>query len=367
VRYLVRCGWLRLETAHDFTRVCILPDYAVHLLGMFSTLAVSATPPLHGLLYSIHDLLQAAASEPRTPAAATRIAEAHRQSLLLQQGFMALQHNIGLHIEHALQQFKSSAALKRFFERYRGEILDPLFRQLWAGDEVARLSSATVQALTHLEQRVPASETVQQVQRMRLLFQSLERTMQAIALRHHHFADGATRSVQFQLNEQRTTAAHLHRLLTSLVNHPAYPALPLAEWHAHADTLITLFSLTLPDAALLETVPEPLAPFTAAPPTHPKPTPAEVAQARASLQQHLNRAATREQVRRFALDLLRDQAEIRGADIPLDTPHDLPLLIALRGYGDGSLGYTVEPPPGDAAWVERGGVGFYDFVLRRAG
>jgi hypothetical protein len=189
---------------------------------------------------------------------------------------------------------------------------------------------------------------------MRLLFQSLERTMQAIALRHHHFADGATRSVQFQLNEQRTTAAHLHRLLTSLVNHPAYPALPLAEWHAHADTLITLFSLTLPDAALLETVPEPLAPFTAAPPTHPKPTPAEVAQARASLQQHLNRAATREQVRRFALDLLRDQAEIRGADIPLDTPHDLPLLIALRGYGD-------------AAWVERGGVGFYDFVLRRAG
>jgi hypothetical protein len=42
------------------------------------------------------------------------------------------------------------------------------------------------------------------------------------------------------------------------------------------------------------------------------------------------------------------------------------LLIYLRNYGDGSLGYHVEETP-NAEWIERDGVGFRDFVLRRAG
>jgi hypothetical protein len=41
------------------------------------------------------------------------------------------------------------------------------------------------------------------------------------------------------------------------------------------------------------------------------------------------------------------------------------MLIYLRLYGeDGSLGYTVEELA-DAPWIERAGVGFRDFRIRR--
>jgi hypothetical protein len=74
---------------------------------------------------------------------------------------------------------------------------------------------------------------------------------------------------------------------------------------------------------------------------------------------------SRERVRRFALSLLRDRDSVTGAEIPLGGPEDLPLLIYLRAYGDGSLGYLAEEPP-RAAWLERDGIGFRDFTIRRA-
>lgn len=78
----------------------------------------------------------------------------------------------------------------------------------------------------------------------------------------------------------------------------------------------------------------------------------------------MNRAVSRERVRRYAASLLRDRDELPAAQLPLTGPDDLPLLIYLRTYGDGSLGYQIEEQP-DGDWIERAGVGFRSFVLRR--
>lgn len=46
-------------------------------------------------------------------------------------------------------------------------------------------------------------------------------------------------------------------------------------------------------------------------------------------------------------------------DLPLSKPDDLPLLMYVRAYGDGLLGYTVEE--GDE-WVEHGVWRFANFI-----
>ena len=79
----------------------------------------------------------------------------------------------------------------------------------------------------------------------------------------------------------------------------------------------------------------------------------------------LLRAISRDRVRRFADELLLSGPQIEGGQIPVSGPEDLPLLIYLRAYGDGSLGYVVEEIE-DGAWIEREGVGFRDFVLRKS-
>ena len=79
----------------------------------------------------------------------------------------------------------------------------------------------------------------------------------------------------------------------------------------------------------------------------------------------LARAISRNRVRRFPAELLRHSDEVRGGEIHLKGPDDLPLLIYLRNYGDGSLGYRVEESE-DAERIERDGVGFRDFVIRKS-
>jgi hypothetical protein len=88
--------------------------------------------------------------------------------------------------------------------------------------------------------------------------------------------------------------------------------------------------------------------------------------AREETLRQMQRAVSRSRVRHWAATLLREHDSMRGADIPLGGPDELPLLIYLRAYGrDGALGYRVEEIAG-GEWVEKDGVGFRDFVLKRA-
>src|SRR5262249_17966932 len=92
------------------------------------------------------------------------------------------------------------------------------------------------------------------------------------------------------------------------------------------------------------------------------PSPEEVESARDEVLFQLSHAISPSRVRHFAGDLLNGRGHLRAAEIPLGESHDLPLLMYLRAYGDGSLGYRVEEL---SDWVQTGKYAFRDFRLHR--
>ena len=76
-------------------------------------------------------------------------------------------------------------------------------------------------------------------------------------------------------------------------------------------------------------------------------------------------AASRPQIRLFARNLLQGRDKLHAAELPVTDPAvDLPRLMLLWAYGDGSLGYRVQEIP-EAAWIERVefGIGFRNFLI----
>jgi Family of unknown function (DUF5716) len=374
LRYLARCGWLRSETQTDFTHSYTLPDYAFRLLSAFHDIATDEPLPLQGLIYSIYSLLQTSVREGN---AHISLPEAHRQTLSLLSGLKELQHNIGAHIERVLQQFKARDVLEQVFTLYRGEIVDKAYHQLRTTDHVSRFRPGVLEALTQLsdEQQVQqiaqrlrsggmapsvevaASRLLTQIREIRDQFETLDWLLQAIDVRHSQFVDSAVRAVELHLSASTTTSGQLHAILTHLLAEDAS-----AE---QADTLVDLFALSLLDHESLAPPARAAMAFVPEPAALPALTADEIAAAQAHTLEQLNRSIGRERVRRFAAELLRGRAELRVGDIPLEGPETLPLLIYLRSYGDGALGYRVEELP-DGAWIERDGIGFRDFLLRRA-
>jgi hypothetical protein len=165
------------------------------------------------------------------------------------------------------------------------------------------------------------------------------------------------------LTASSTTSGQLHSILSHLLTDETGAAnQPLPDLYRRLVSsfelgLVNESSLASPKRAAVAFVPE----VAAAPSLSDE----EIAEGRRQTLQLLARAISRDRVRRFAAELLRHSDEARGGDIHLKGPDDLPLLIYLRNYGDGSLGYRVEESE-NAEWIERDGVGFRDFVIRKA-
>jgi hypothetical protein len=375
LRYLVRCGWLRTETQSDFSQSYTLPDYAFRLLSVFSEIASDEPLPLQGLVFSIYSLLQ---TSVREGSAHISLPEAHRQTASLMSGLKELQHNIGVHIEQVLRQLQARDVLERVFTLYRSEIVDKAYHQLRTTDHVSRFRPGVLDALAQLssEQQVlqiaqrlrannmapsveaAASRLLGQIREIREQFESLDRLLQTIDVRHSQFVDSAVRTVELQLTASTTTSGQIHAILTSLLSEAG----PQTEREAAG--LIELYALGLIDAESLAPPTRSAAPFVAEPAAAPQPTAEQIAAARARTLEQLNRSVSRERVRRYAAQLLDGQDEVRIGAAELEGPGSLPLLIYLRQYGDGALGYRAEDAPG-GGWVERDGVGFRDFVIRR--
>lgn len=376
LRYLVQCGWLRVETQSDFTQTYTLPDYGFRLLATLQELADNEPLRLQGLICAIHDMLQMAVREGT---AHVRLTEAHRQTRALMNGLKELQHNIGVHIEQVLRQLSARDVLAQVFTTYRSDVVDRAYHQLRTTDHVSRFRPGVLEALAQLGSDTQlvevarllratggddsvesaAARLLDQMREVREQFEGLDRLLQLIDVRHSQFVDSAVRTVELQLAASTTTSGQLHAILTALLTRDAdQPRIDLPH------ELISLYSLGLLDAESLAPPARAAAPFV--PETTPMagPSPDELEAARARTLHQLTRAISRERVRRFAADLLDGRDQLAAAEIPLSGPEDLPLLIYLRNYGDGSLGYTVENS-GDAAWIERDGVGFRDFVLHR--
>jgi hypothetical protein len=374
LRYLAQSGWLRTETQSDFSQSYTLPDYAFRLLNVFREIASDEPLPLQGLIFSIYSLLQTSVREGN---AHISLPEAHRQTASLISGLKELQHNIGVHIEHVLRQLQARDVLAQVFTLYRGEIVDKAYHQLRTTDHVSRFRPGVLEALQHLssEQQVAqiaqslrasglapsieaaASRLLSQIREIRDQFEQLDRLMQTIDLRHSQFVDSAVRTVELQLTASTTTSGQLHALLTQLLGEGDAA---LAEATAE---IVDLFSLGLIDADSLSAPARVAAPFVPEQTVAPPHTPQQIAEAQARTLAQLRRSIGRERIRHYAAELLREQDEVRVGTLPMQGAEQLPLLIYLRQYGDGSLGYRTEELEGD--WIERDGIGFRDFIVRK--
>lgn len=381
LRYLSACYWLRVETQSDYIIAYTLPAYAFRLLNVLHELARNEPLRLRGMICTIYDLLQAARQEDGDY---VRLREAYYHSRYLLQALKELQHNIGAHIQQVLEQLQARDVLQQVFTSYRDQIVDSAYHQLRTTDHVSRFRPGILDALGNLGDPQQLERLAQQM-RLRgevestdeaacLLsqgiadtrehFEMLDRLLAAIDTRHSQFVDSAVRSIEHQLTASSTTSGQLHALLTHLLTDdlPGRTSEPLP---ADYDPLISLFALELLDAESLAPPSRAAIPFTPEPAALPQPSEEEIRAAHEYTLQQMNRAISRERVRRYAASLLHDRDELPAADIPLHGPDDLPLLIYLRYYGDGSLGYHIEEQS-DGAWIEHAGMGFRAFVLRRA-
>lgn len=378
LRYLTRCGWFRSEMQSDFTQTYVLPDYTFRLLAVLTEITRNDPPSLRGLICAIHDMLLAAAREGD---AYIRLPEAHRQTMHLINGLKELQHNIGAHIEQLVQQSEARAVLEQLFFNYRNEIVDRVYHQLRTTDHISRFRPGVIQALKQIEvdghvdtiaqrlfqsQDAPTIEAAaiqarDQLRDIREQFDSLDRFLQAIDTRHSQFVDSAVRNVELRLTASSTTSGQLHTILERLLTDPELSGRELPDEFA---LLIDLFKLELADSESLMPPTQAAVPFVPEPVALPVLSEEQIAAAQTATLRQLNRAISRERVRRFAFELLGDRESLRGSEIALDDPGDLPLLMYLRVYGDGSLGYRVEESS-DGGWIVHQQVGFRDFLLRR--
>lgn len=390
LRYLTRCQWLHAELQENFTWFYTIPDYAFRLLSALHDIATDDRDPLQGIICSIHDLLQAAARS--TENRSLRVAQAHRETIRLRNGLKELQHNIGAYIEAVLQETSPRTLLERTLSSYLAERTHKMYHALRTTDHVSRFRPGIEDALSLLRREashfvLDPSATPQEgldvitagsqqvedhLHTIFAIFDALDGLLDAIDARHSQFFDAAVRTIELQLMAESTTSGHLHTLLTHLLVHRTLPgddAMRLGDGEpgeAEPISPVNLFTLTLLDTASLASPHRAARPFH---PTsyHPPPLSKEqVGTVQDATLAQLNRTLSRRKVQRFASTYLMDRLEIRLSEIPLQGPDDISLLIYLRAYGDGSLGYVAEEIS-EAVWVEQAGIGFHDFRLRRNG
>ncbi len=377
LRYLAQCGWLRVETQSDFTQSYTFPNFAFRLLATFQEIADNEPLRLQGLICAIHDMLQMAVREGTTH---IRLAEAYRQTRTLMNGLKELQHNIGLHIEQVLRQFSTADVLAQVFTTYRSDVVDRAYHQLRTTDHVSRFRPGVLEALAQLSSSTQVDEAARllresggdatsaatavglldQIREVREQFESLDRLLQLIDVRHSQFVDSAVRSVELRLAASTTTSGQLHAVLTAMLGDAAHPDLANA-----GGEVISLYSLGLLDEQSLAPPGRAATVFAAETPVSTGISDEDRQEARTRTLLQLTRAIGRDRVKRYAATLLEGREQLHAAEITLAGADELPLVIYLRQYGvDGSLGYVVEEVP-DATWVEHDGVGFRDFLLRR--
>jgi hypothetical protein len=382
LRYFLRCQWLHEEIQKDFTVVYTLPDYAFRILAILHEIAHDSRPPLQGLICAIHDLLQNALSGGNE---GIRVPQAHRETMRLLNGLKELQHNIGIHIEEVLRQVNPRDVLEQTFGAYLHDATRRTYHELRTTDHVSRFRPGinmalaylgTDEHLTKIEQSAKATSTfidtqelLEQLQTIQNYFDTLDTLLSAIDTRHRQFFDIAIRSVENKLLANSTTSGHIRAILTHLLTAQKSDYMQGEfEWSQELpiDPLISLHALSLPDHTSITSPRRPREPFTPEPEEYTPITEDEIDAARESILTQMLRSISREQVRTYAHKLLRDCEERFANDFPISGPEDLPMLMYLRAYGNGSLGYRVVNPP-ETDKVVINDIEFRNFLIRREG
>jgi hypothetical protein len=375
LRYLERCGWLKGETLSDFNVQYILPDYAFRLLRVLDEIAANEPPALAGLIFSTYATLQRSLTE--TDTAYIGIPQAHRQTQHLLNGLKELQQNIGLHINQILAQSQARDVLEQLFLRYREEIVDRAYHQLRTTDHISRFRPGVLDGVTRLEAPdilEPAAQRLRQIgdaptveqARQRLLtqlheirdqFEALDRLLESIDARHGQFVNAAVRQIELQLAAHATTSGQLNTIIEALLTTPS------AELAQAVDPSIHLHRLEWLDAESLASPTRAATMFEAELEVASIISAEDLARALEDTERQLSRAISHKRIERYAREQLGDRAEMHAVEIPLSDPEQLALLIYLRAYGDGTLGYRVEELS-DSPLIEHGGFAFHDFIIK---
>ncbi len=379
LRYLARAGWLRSETQNDFSQIFIFPDYAFRILRALSEIANNQTQSLQGAICAIHDVLQAAVRDGDVH---ERLPQAYRDTLDLINGLKELQHNIGIHIERVLRQMQAKDVLTQVFATYRSEIVDRVYHHLQTTDHVSRYRPGIIEATMQLERtgaieiaaqrlrergeyvsvELAAQQLTEQTRMIREQFQDLDRLLEAIQTRHSQFVDSAVRTVELQLASHSTMSGQLNAILMRLLGDKTFAN--AEKFFGITDDLTNLFKLQWLDTESLAPPTSAPTPFVVEPTASSMVSDEELQRAREETLRQMNRAVSRERVKRLVRDLLADRDEITSDEIPLTGPDDVSLLIYLHEYGrDSALGYEFAPTE---EWCECNGIGFRKFVLRKA-
>lgn len=372
LRYLVRCKWLHEEIQRDFTILYTLPDYAFRLLTIFYEIASDTQHALQGLVFTIHDLIQAALNEGNAP---LRIAQAHRETLRLLNALKELQHNIGIHIETVLRQVRPQDILEQTFGTLR-DATRRAYHELRTTDHVSRYRPTIRAALTILSENYTSSlqqgevtpqiqTLLTQIQDIQDHFDTLDNLLDVIDTRHRQFFEVAIRSIEGKLLAESTTSGHLHTVLTYLLASQFSKQENVLQDNL-SDAFVHVYELSLVDDKSLMSPRRPREPFVAVSEDHIPPTDEEIEVAREEVLTQMLRSISREQVRSYAHKLLQDCDSRRANDFPITGPEDLPMLIYLRAYGNGSLGYIVEELP-KMEKVQTNEIEFRNFLIRRSG
>lgn len=398
LRYLTQCGWLRVETQRDFSHLYTLPMHAFRLLSVLRDISENHPPRLQGTICAIHDLLQAAVRPMAMhreidTIMAIRFQEAYLQTRFLLNNLKELQHNIGVHIQDVLKKLETREILKHVFDDYK-KIVDPAYHQLRTTDHVSRFRPGIFQALIELQEetvlkkmaeqlvargeaqnlREASDQLIEQIRAVREQFEYLDDLLESIDIRHSQFVDSAVRSIEHRLMANTTTSGQIRTILDYLVassrskkqDDMVLTTAEDEEWFRE-QPFLELFSLKLFDSDSLA------APIRATVPFEPDEVPIatvtqeEWEEARERTLQQLARVISRQRIQEYAATLLGGRHQVTAADIPICGPAELPLLIYLRVYGDGSLGYELDTLVDEQTdtWVERNGVGLRNFLLRK--
>lgn len=388
LRYLTDSKWLRAEPHGDFTVSYILPDYAFRLLGVFHELATSQEQPLQGLICEIHDLLQATIKDGK---ANVRLPQAHRETQRLLNSLKELQHTIGLHINTVLAQVTLRDILEKTFLSSLYQTTRRTYHELRTTDHVSRFRPGIHEALARLRAEYfdisltehhndaisftsnERGQLLEQLEDIQVHFDTLDTLLETIDVRHSQFFDSAARAIEYRLSANTRTSGHLRTILEFLLD-PQRPLCSLDEQvsgeeedasQLNLDSIINVYSLSLLEGRSLMSPRRTAEPFEPGPDTSTELSEEEILAAQEETITQLSRSFSRERVRRFAQKLLANNDELLVGDVALNGPEELPLLIYLRLYGDGTLGYVCEEFP-EALWIEQVGIGFRDFRIKRA-
>ena len=370
LRYLEQCGWLKADSADvGYSQVYYLPDYAFFLLRAFTEWTRQGATPLSGLLSAIHDTLTAAIREGDL---ASRVPQAERQTEQLIAGLQSLYQNMGVYIDRVLEQTDIHAILEEWFSRYRSQISAPAYHALRTTAHVGRYRQGTLQAISQLlvspeldvaaqqlveRRQAPDAAAARQMLRDQLLrirddFNDLDPRLANLDRRHEQFISAVSRTIRLRLAAHTTLSGKLNELIAAVIARETLQAEVAQRLGAYALELVESRSAAPPTSAGQ--------PFAPRADDQPEPTDAEIELARAATLREMERAITRGRIRELAAAWLADRPRRAATDLPLAEAEDLPLLMYIRAYGDGSLGYRVEE--GEER-VEHGGFAFRQFYL----